>query len=59
MTTQQERINEALHILNVLGMPKEQRNERTAITLLALLNLPADTPWQQASHPLLGSKQRG
>jgi hypothetical protein len=23
MTTQQERLNEALHILHVLGMPKE------------------------------------
>ena len=50
MTTQQERINEALHILQALGMPKEQLNERTAITLLALLNLPADTQWQHASN---------
>lgn len=54
MTTQQGRIAEALHILQALGMPKEQLNERTAITLLALLNLPADTPWRQASNPLLG-----
>ncbi|MDX9987582.1 BsuBI/PstI family type II restriction endonuclease [Thiothrix unzii] len=54
MTTQQERINEALHILQALGMPKEQLNERTAITLLALLNLPADTQWQHASNSLLG-----
>lgn len=51
MTTQQERINEALHILQALGMPKKQLNERTAITLLALLNLPADTQWQHASDP--------
>lgn len=54
MTTQQERINEALHILQALGMPKEQLNERTAITLLALLNLPADKQWQHASNSLLG-----
>lgn len=54
MTTQQERINEALHILQALGMPKKQLNERTAITLLALLNLPADTQWQHASNSLLG-----
>lgn len=54
MTTPQQRINEALHILQALGMPKEQLNERTAITLLALLNLPVDISWQQASNPLLG-----
>ncbi|WP_175517852.1 hypothetical protein [Thiothrix caldifontis] len=32
-------------------MPKKQFNERTAITLLALLNLPADERWQHASDP--------
>ena len=54
MTTPQARIAEALGILQALGMPKEQLNERTAITLLALLNLSVGTPWQQASSPLLG-----
>lgn len=54
MTTRQQRINEALEILQALGMPSGQLNERTAICLLALLDLPEDKAWYQASNPLLG-----
>lgn len=54
MTTKQERIEEALDILRQLGMPNEQLNDRTAICLLALLNLPATTAWNKASNPMLG-----
>ena len=53
MVTKQERIDEALNILRQLGMPSEQLNERTAISLLALLNLPESKSWHQASSPLL------
>ena len=48
------RIEEATAVLNVLGFPRSQQNERSALTLLALLRLEPDTPWQQASDPLCG-----
>lgn len=54
MTTKQERISEALDVLRQLGMPNEQLNDRTAICLLALLNLPETTTWAMASNPMLG-----
>ena len=54
MITKQDRINEALNILQQLGMPNEQLNERTAICLLALLDLPETKFWNQASNPMLG-----
>ena len=54
MKKTQKRINEALEILQQLGLPKEQLNERTAICLLALLTLPTDKTWDQASNPLMG-----
>jgi adenine-specific DNA-methyltransferase len=49
-----KRIEEAIVILNALGLPREQQNERSALTLLALLGLKPDTPWSQASDPLMG-----
>jgi len=54
MTTKQERIDEALDVLRQLGMPNEQLNDRTAICLLALLNLPETITWNKASNPMLG-----
>jgi len=54
MTTKQERIDEALDVLRQLGMPNEQLNDRTAICLLALLDLPKNKGWQEASDPKLG-----
>lgn len=54
MTTKQERINEALDILKQIGMPNEQLNERTAICLLALLDLPETTDWNKAENPMVG-----
>ena len=54
LTTKQKRIDEALDILRQLGMPNEQLNNRTAICLLALLDLPEATPWNKASNPMLG-----
>lgn len=33
------KIQEALSILRALGVPREQQNERSALTLLALLDL--------------------
>ena len=54
MTTRVRRIAEALSVLQALGMPKEQLNDRTAICLLALLNLPPKKHWDEAQNPLLG-----
>ncbi len=49
-----EKIKEALKILNDLGFPRQQQNERSALTLLSLLGLkPADT-WEDAADPLIG-----
>lgn len=48
------RITEAQEILVAFGLPAEQRNERAAITLLALLNLPSHKSWDAASDPLWG-----
>jgi type II restriction enzyme len=50
----QRRIVEAREVLESFGLPKEQRNERAAITLLALLDLPPRKPWAEAGNPLQG-----
>lgn len=47
-------INDALQILIALGLPKAQRNERSALCLLALLNLTPSKKWIQAENPLIG-----
>jgi adenine-specific DNA-methyltransferase len=48
------RIQETLSVLKSLGLPREQQNERSALTLLALLDLRPNTPWRQAGDPLRG-----
>ena len=35
-------------------MPRAQQNERSALCLLALLNLPPRRPWEDAKSPLVG-----
>jgi adenine-specific DNA-methyltransferase len=52
--TKEKRIGEAIDILTQLGLPREQLNERTAICLLALLDLKVDSPWSKATSPMLG-----
>jgi adenine-specific DNA-methyltransferase len=52
--TCQTKINEALEILEVLGLPRGQQNERSALTLLALLNLKPNTPWADAQASIIG-----
>jgi hypothetical protein len=49
-----QRIQEALGVLDDLGMPRAQRNERSALCLLALLDLTPDKPWNAATDPLMG-----
>jgi len=48
------RTQQALSILNSLGMPGAQRNERSALTLLALAGLKPSDSWNAASAPLMG-----
>lgn len=50
----QKKIEQALDILNALGMPRAQLNERSALTLLALLNLHPDGSWDSIERPMLG-----
>ncbi|MBR8661807.1 BsuBI/PstI family type II restriction endonuclease [Brevibacillus sp. NL20B1] len=47
-------IEDALKILVALGLPRAQQNERSALCLLALLNLTPDKTWKQADNPLMG-----
>jgi adenine-specific DNA-methyltransferase len=49
-----KRVEEALEVLGALGMPKAQLNERSALTLLALLDLAPALSWQEATNPLRG-----
>jgi hypothetical protein len=44
----------ALQILDDLGLPRAQRNERSALTLLALLDLRPGGEWRDAASPLIG-----
>lgn len=44
----------AMQILADLGFPTQQRNERSAYTLLALVDLRPDRDWDEASDPLMG-----
>lgn len=46
------RIDEALNVLLSLGLPKAQQNERSALFLLALLNLSPNKQWSEAENPL-------
>ena len=49
-----DHITEATAILVSLGLPRAQQNERSALCLLALLNLTPDKPWSMAEAPLVG-----
>ncbi len=49
-----KRIKETIHLLEFLGLPKAQLNERSALTLLALLNLTPDKSWTEAEAVLIG-----
>lgn len=57
MVTPEQRIREALAILTAIEVPKEQRNERSALTLLGLLGMTPSTAWKDASAPLRGITQ--
>lgn len=54
MSINHEHIRSALTILADLGFPSAQLNERSALVLLAVLDLRPDRTWQDAAEPLLG-----
>ena len=45
---------EALAVLDALGLPRQQLNERSALTLLSLLGLKPNDTWDKAADPLMG-----
>jgi len=52
--TNHKHITEANQILISLGLPRAQQNERSALCLLALLNLTPRKKWSKAENPLVG-----
>lgn len=50
----QKRISDAINILVSLGMPRAQQNERSALCLLALLDLAPGKKWKLSKNPLIG-----
>lgn len=48
------KLEEALMVLEKLGLPKKQQNARSAYTLLALLDLKESDPWSKSSINLIG-----
>jgi adenine-specific DNA-methyltransferase len=47
-------VEEAIDVLRQLGFPRAQQNDRSGLTLLALLDLTRDKGWADATHPLRG-----
>ncbi|MCC8149653.1 BsuBI/PstI family type II restriction endonuclease [Akkermansia sp.] len=54
MTRALHYLETAQQILVELGLPRAQQNERSALCLLALLNLTPDKDWHNAENPLMG-----
>lgn len=53
-TPVKRRMAEAMSVLQALGFPRQQPNDRSALTLLALLELKPGDPWRKAGNPLMG-----
>ena len=53
-TAAEKMVAEALRALQALKVPKEQQNERSALTLLALLGMTPRKRWADADAPMLG-----
>lgn len=50
----QQKIDQAINVLKSLGLPRAQLNERSALTLLALLDLHPSGNWDTLKRPMLG-----
>jgi hypothetical protein len=53
-TKNHKHIAESNQILISLGLPRSQQNERSALCLLALINLTPRKKWSKAENPLMG-----
>lgn len=49
-----KKVREALRILTDVGMPRAQLNERSAICLLAIVDVTSNKRWSDALAPLIG-----
>lgn len=49
-----QQVKAARQVLVSLGLPRAQQNDRSALSLLALLNLTPGKPWSMAEQPLMG-----
>jgi hypothetical protein len=54
MPTENDKIKEALLILQSVEIPRGQRNDRSALCLLALINMTPGKKWSEAENPLIG-----
>lgn len=54
MNNKSNHIESAHQIIISLGLPRAQQNERSALCLLALLNLTPSKSWGDAENPLVG-----
>lgn len=52
--SEHKKIDETMQILAALGFPRAQQNERSALCLLALLDLTPKKIWKSAASPLMG-----
>jgi len=49
-----QQILDAQSIIKMFGLPKAQQNERSALSLLAVLGMTPTSKWDQAQSPLIG-----
>lgn len=54
MNDKNDYIEAAHQVIIALGLPRAQQNERSALSLLALLNLTPGKAWADAENPLMG-----
>ena len=59
MTDPIEYLKAAQHIIVSLGLPRAQQNERSALCLLALLDLSPGKSWAGANAPLMYHPDHG
>lgn len=48
------KVEQAKHVLKLVGLPEAQQNERSALALLALIQLKKSGSWQNLAEPTLG-----
>lgn len=54
MSSRNDHLQAAQEIIIFLGLPRAQQNERSALCLLALLDLTPDKTWAEAENPCMG-----